>query len=478
MEWRTRTLATELFQQRSNIPVLGFPRRGSSACRLVSALAVVAGSISAQNRVPEPPRAAPVKLELLLELPPDIHQEGLFSNTPKVRSQVGAVQFNLSEATLIAAIHWYGYYECLLSTYEGVPSFEVRVFADKDGLPGPEPIEVRTVAPRVNTTGTVVPRPPESRGVYGYTAEFSPPLSIPADQRTWIVISQMGPEKQGECQWLWSRSSSVGEAPGASGIAAGGRFSNWSPLRPMPPGGGDHLAFSLYGQTRFEVPGTALTVGGTGGQPKFTLRMSVNQGNGIVDVRNASGSRVQTLTCPLDVPPFAPGLETARKEVENSLGRGFVDELVAEDYNFDGYVDLRAPRVYAASFQNYCVWLYDPTSRTFVRDGVAQKMEELENFRVDRARQLIIAGGLNGGIGVHSEEYRIVRGQGKEPARLVPVQSCSTTNSAPHVANTTLVEYVNGQPAGTYERTGEPPTCREGQTTCDCFRESLGIQPH
>ena len=471
-------MATELFRRSGNIPVLGFSRRCSSASRLVSALAVVAGSISAQNRVPEPPPPAPVKLELQLELPPDIHQEGLFSNTPKTRSQVGAVQFSLSEATLIAAIHWYGYYECLVSSYEGLPSFEVRVFADKDGLPGPEPIEVRTVASRVNRTGIEVPRPPESRGVYGYTAEFSPPLSIPAGQRTWIVISQAGPEKQGQCQWLWSRSSSVLDAPSASGIAAGGRFSDWSRLRPTLPGGGDHLAFSLYGQTRFEVPGAALIVGGMGGQPKFTLRMSVNQGNGIVDVRDASGSRVQTLTCPLDVPPFAPGLEDARKEVENSLGRGFVNELVAEDYNFDGYVDLRAPRVYAASFRNYCVWLYDPVTRTFVRDSVAQKMEELENFRVDRTRQLIIASGLNGGIGVHSEEYRIVRGQGKEPARLVPVQSCSTISSAEHVANTTLVEYVNGQPAGTYERTGEPPTCREGQTTCDCFRVSLGIQPH
>src|ERR1700733_11708830 len=380
MEWRIRTMAPELFQRSSNTPVPGFSRRCSSACRLASALAIVAGSISAQNRVPEPSQ---VKLELQLELPPDIHQEGLFSNTPKTRSQVGAVQFSLSVATLIAALHWYGYYECVLNLYEGVPSFEVRVFADKDGLPGPEPIEVRTVAPRVNTTGTVVPRPPESRGVYGYTAKFSPPLSIPAGQRTWIVISQVGPEKQGECQWLWSRSSSVGDAAAASGIAAGGRFSNWSPLRPTPPGGGDHLAFSLYGQTRFEVPGTALTVGGTGGQPKFTLRMSVNAGNGIVDVRNASGSRVQTLTCPLAVPPFAPGLDDARKEVESSRGRRFVNELVAQDYNLDSYVDLRAPREYAATFQNYCVWLYDPASRTFVRDGVAQKLEELENFRVD-----------------------------------------------------------------------------------------------
>jgi len=419
-----------------------------------------------------------VKLELQLELPPDIHQEGLFSNTPKTRSQVGAVQFSLPEATLIAALHWYGYYECVLSLYEGLPSFEVRVFADKDGLPGPEPIEVRTVASRVNRTGTWVPRPPESRGVYGYTAEFSPPLSIPAGQRTWIVISQVGPEKQGECQWLWSRSSSVGDAAAASGIAAGGRFSNWSPLRLTPPGGGDHLAFSLYGQTRFEVPGAALTVGGTGRQPKFTLRMSVNAGNGIVDVRDASGSRVQTLSCPLDVPPFAPGLEDARKGVENSLGRRFVNEFVAEDYNFDGYVDLRAPRQYAGSFQNYCVWLYDPSSRTFVRDGVAQKMEGLENFRVDWTRQLIIAGGLSGGIGVHFEEYRIVPGQGKEPARLVPVQSCSATNSAAHVTTITLVEYVNGQPAGTHERTGEPPACRQGLQSCDCIRESLGIQPH
>ena len=423
-------MGTELFQRSSNfrgspIPVLGFSRPCSSVRRLVSALAIVAGSISAQNRVLEPPPPAQVKLELQLELPPDIHQEGLFSNTPKTRSQVGAVQFSLPEATLIAAIHWYGYYECLLSPYAAVSSFDVRVFADKDGLPGAEPIEVRTVTPRVNRTGIEVPRPPESRGVYGYTAEFSSALSIPVDQRTWIVISQAGPEEQGQCQWLWSRSNSVGGAPSASGIAAGGRFSSWSPLRPTPPGGGDHLAFSLFGQTRFELPGAALTVGGTGGQPKFTLRMSVTAGNGIVDVRDESGSRVQTLTCPLVVPPFAPGLEDARKEVENFLGRMFVNELVAKDYNFDGYVDLRAPREYAASFKNYCVWLYDPASRTFVHEGVAQKMEELENFDVDWTRQLIIAGGLIGGFGVHSEEYRIVRGQGKEPARLVPVQSCS-----------------------------------------------------
>jgi hypothetical protein len=477
-------MAKELFQRSSNfrgspIPVLGFSRRCSSACRLVSALSIVAGSISAQNRLPKPPPPAQVKLELRLELPPDIHQEGLFSNTPKTRSQVGAVQFSLSEATLIAAIHWYGYYECLPSGYEELSGFEVRVFADKDGLPGAEPIEVRTVTTR-NRTGIEVPRPPESRGVYGYTAEFSPPLSIPADQRTWIVISQAGPEKQGQCQWLWSRSSSVEGAPSASGIAAGGRFSSWSPLRPTPPGGGDHLAFSLYGQTRFEVPGAALTVGGTGGQPKFTLRMSVNAGKGIVDVRDASGSRVQTLTCPLDVPPFAPGREDARKGVENFRGRMFVNGLVAEDYNFDGYVDLRAPapREYAATFQNYCVWLYDPASRTFVHDGVAQKMGELQNFRVDWTRQLIVAGGLSGGIGEHSEEYRIVRGQGKEPARLVPVQSCSATNSAEHVTTITLVEYVNGQPAETHERTGEPPACRQGLTSCDCIRESLGIQPH
>jgi len=84
-----------------------FSRRWLSACRLVSTAAIVTGSTSGQNRVPTPsPPPALVKLELQLELAPDIHQEGLFSNTPKTRSQVGAVQFSLSEATLIAAIHW------------------------------------------------------------------------------------------------------------------------------------------------------------------------------------------------------------------------------------------------------------------------------------------------------------------------------------------------------------------------------------
>jgi hypothetical protein len=126
--------------------------------------------------------------------------------------------------------------------------------------------------------------------------------------------------------------------------------------------------FALWADT-VRSAGPCVDRGRTGGQPKFTLRMSVNKGNGIVDVRGASGYREQTLSCPLAVPPFAPGLEDARKEVENFLGRMFVNELVAGNYNFDGYVDLRAPGEYAASFKNYSVWLYDPVSRTFVHDG-------------------------------------------------------------------------------------------------------------
>jgi len=90
-------------------PVPRFSRSCLSAFRLGSAAAIVTGSISAQNHVPTPPPPpAQVKLELQLELPPDTHQEGLFSNTSKTRSQVGAVQFSLSEATLIAAIHCAG----------------------------------------------------------------------------------------------------------------------------------------------------------------------------------------------------------------------------------------------------------------------------------------------------------------------------------------------------------------------------------
>ena len=51
-----------------------------------------------------------------------------------------------------------------------------------------------------------------------------------------------------------------------------------------------------------------MKVGGARGQPSYTLRISARGAQGVIDVQEATGSRVQTLTCSLgNGEPLPPG---------------------------------------------------------------------------------------------------------------------------------------------------------------------------
>ncbi len=146
----------------------------------------------------------------------------------------------MQKAVIITAVRWYGYRNCY-----GDPgisqAFEISFFLDKEGLPAGEPIYTRRVQARIRETKANIT---DSFGnhfeMYVYSADSLPPLSIPAGQRTWVVISQ----GSAYCNFLWNRSSSIDGETGASGIDNVGdidRFSSWAPLK-------DHLAFALYGR--------------------------------------------------------------------------------------------------------------------------------------------------------------------------------------------------------------------------------------
>jgi hypothetical protein len=213
---------------------------------LGAVLAASVGTISCRGRVqvrqsPSPPHP---QAELLYERPSDSHREGLFSNTGQGRQQAGADQFIMPDAVVITALRWYGYRNCYLNPGTTQP-FEISFFLDKEGLPAGEPIYTRLAPARISETKTDVTDSFGNHfGVYAYSAEFLPPLSIPAGRRTWVSVSQ----GFAYCSFLWNRSSSVDGETGAAGIQDiddSGRFSNWQPLK-------DHLAFSLYGLKQIE----------------------------------------------------------------------------------------------------------------------------------------------------------------------------------------------------------------------------------
>jgi hypothetical protein len=69
--------------------------------------------------------------------------------------------------------------------------FEINFFLDKEGLPAAEPIySIRTQARISETKTKIVDSFGNHFEVYPYSADSLPPLSIPAGQRAWVVISQ------------------------------------------------------------------------------------------------------------------------------------------------------------------------------------------------------------------------------------------------------------------------------------------------
>jgi len=205
-----------------------------------------------------------------------------------------------------------------------------------------------------------------------------------------------------------------------------------------------------------------MTVGGAHGQPAYSLRISASGAQGRVEVQDASGSPVQSLTCSLlrdEAQPTGPELEAVRQQ--------FVLNFKSEDLNFDGYADLKGPCEFGAKWGRYCVWLFDPKRHMFVTDYLAQQMELLYNLEADPKRRLIIAYSI-GPTDPLMDEYRIENAGDNRPywPRLIPVDSCFVANSSlPQAAF--LTQYDQGRPVIKH-RTFEAQTdCLGG---CDCVR--------
>ncbi len=182
-----------------------------------------------------------------------------------------------------------------------------------------------------------------------------------------------------------------------------------------------------------------MMVPGAGGQPGYTLRISVSGREGRVEVRNHLGAMTQTLTCPLlqdEANPSDLEVKGAAKE--------FVSRFEMKDLDLDGYLDLRGVREYGAKWARYCVWLFHPKTPMFSRsDPLAQQMESLYNLAVDPKRSLIISYSI-GPVNPLVDEYRIERVGKDRPywPRLVPVQSCFLENDSPHAGETDPGDWI------------------------------------
>jgi hypothetical protein len=213
--------------------------------------------------------------------------------------------------------------------------------------------------------------------------------------------------------------------------------------------------------------GRTMTVGGAQGNPSFSLRISASGAQGHVEVRDASGSLVQSLACSLlrDVAhPTSAELEAVRRQ--------FVLNFRSEDLNFDGYSDLQGPREFGAKWGRYCVWLFDPASHSFITDDLAEQMEMLYNLEADPQQRLIIAYSI-GPTNPQMDEYRIENASENRPywPRLIPVDSCLVANNSPGPATAFLTQYDEGRPVikrGVFE----PKT--ECVRACDCVRSVIG----
>ena len=138
----------------------------------------------------------------------------------------------------------------------------------------------------------------------------------------------------------------------------------------------------LQGQTpAAQNPATSsrmVRIGGTRGKPAYTFHISAKGSQGVIEVRDASDFDVQTLTCPM-----LRDVTNPSKAELDGVGESFVGLFGVEDLNFDGYLDIKAVREHGAKWGIYCVWLFDPQQRLFVKDRVAQEMEMLPNLEAD-----------------------------------------------------------------------------------------------
>jgi len=206
-----------------------------------------------------------------------------------------------------------------------------------------------------------------------------------------------------------------------------------------------------------------LHITGKGEQPNYNLRIWASGREGRVEVRNDSGSLVETLTCPL-----LQGYTNVTGPQIQAIAEQFVKNFKTEDLDFDGYLDLKGPREFGAAWARYCVWIFDPKSRTFERgDPLAEQLELLYNLWADPKRRRIISYSIGPTYPIW-DEYRI-EGVGKDRPywpRLIPFQSCLVeTPNPPKPPTAVVTRYEQGHPVvGRHvlradDRRGLPEVC-------------------
>jgi hypothetical protein len=189
-----------------------------------------------------------------------------------------------------------------------------------------------------------------------------------------------------------------------------------------------------------------LTIPGGHGRPGLTVRVSASGARGRIEIRGTTGLVLQTLACPLlrdESQPATAELAAVREQ--------FVARFEVEDLNFDGYPDLKAPREFGAKWARYCVWLFDPASRTFMRNTLAEQLELLYNLQADHKHSRIIAGSISPDQPL-VDQYRIEATGASRPfwPRLIPVESCFVDNSV-RPAAVVVIRYLKGAAVATRE---------------------------
>ncbi len=179
----------------------------------------------------------------------------------------------------------------------------------------------------------------------------------------------------------------------------------------------DGLSFR---QASGEDGGRTLQIEAASGRPSYTLRISAKGREGLVEVRDVSKGLLQTLTCPL-----IQGVPNPSDLEIKGAAEQFVTHFEIEDLNLDGYPDLKGPREFGASWSRYCVWLFDPATRSFQKGHLTEQLELLYHLRADSKRGRIISYSI-GPVNPLWDEYRIENQSKDRPywPRLIPVKSC------------------------------------------------------
>jgi len=208
------------------------------------------------------------------------------------------------------------------------------------------------------------------------------------------------------------------------------------------------LSIAVFPGTSDRQDERTLTVPAGPGRPSFTLHVLTKEHQGIVEVSSPAGTRSQTLTC--DLAPFTY----------------FVRAFAIEDMDMDGHPDLRAPREFGAKFERYCIWLYQPSSRSFERDQLAEQMELLSNLQVDAAHHRLVSNYI-GPVLPSWDVYRIVKGADPRQRLLIPEQTCVIESDASGIVAAIVTRYANGR--AQTERHEIPGVQGTAQQICDGF---------